>query len=61
MLRSTFLYLSNHKGIFRFVRNNRFAKGVARRFVAGEALDDALGAVRSLNANGISASLDELG
>jgi proline dehydrogenase len=61
MLRSTFLYLSDHKGIFRFVRNNRFAKGVARRFVAGETLEDALGAVRSLNAGGISASLDELG
>lgn len=61
MLRSTFLYLSHHKGIFRFVRNNRFAKGVARRFVAGETLDDALAAVRPLNASGISVSLDELG
>ena len=61
MLRSTFLYLSNHKGIFRFVRNNRFAKGMARRFVAGETLEDALASVRALNAGGISASLDELG
>lgn len=61
MLRSTFLYLSNHQGIFRFVRNNRFAKGMARRFVAGETLDEALAAVRALNAGGITASLDELG
>jgi proline dehydrogenase len=61
MLRSLLLYLSNQPTIFRFVRNNRLAKGFARRFVAGETLDDALGAVRALNATGISASLDELG
>lgn len=61
MLRSTLLYLSNQQRVFRFVRNNRLAKGFARRFVAGETLDDALAAVRALNAKGISASLDELG
>jgi proline dehydrogenase len=61
MLRSLLLYLSNQPTIFRFVRNNRLAKGFAHRFVAGETLDDALGAVRALNATGISASLDELG
>ena len=61
MLRSTLLYLSNQQRVFRFVRNNRLAKRFARRFVAGETLDDALGAVRTLNANGITASLDLLG
>ena len=61
MLRSFLLYLSNQPGLFRMVRNNRFAKGFARRFVAGETLDDALAAVRQLNARGITASLDELG
>ena len=61
MLRSTLLYLSNQPNVFRFVRNNRLAKSFARRFVAGETLDDALIAVRALNAKGISASLDELG
>jgi len=61
MLRSTLLYLSNQPHVFRFVRNNRLAKSFARRFVAGESLDDALSAVRALNAKGISASLDELG
>jgi proline dehydrogenase len=61
MLRSTLLYLSNQPRIFRFVRNNRLAKKFAHRFVAGETLDDALGAVRALNANGITASLDLLG
>jgi proline dehydrogenase len=61
MLRSTLLYLSNQPRVFRFVRNNRLAKRFARRFVAGETLDDALAAVRSLNAGGITASLDLLG
>ena len=61
MLRSLLLYLSNQPQIFRFVRNNRMAKAFARRFVAGETLDEALAAVRALNASGISASLDELG
>ncbi|MGH7638713.1 MAG: proline dehydrogenase, partial [Gemmatimonadaceae bacterium] len=61
MLRSTLLYLSDQPHVFKFVRNNRFAKGFARRFVAGETLGDALATVRALNARGISASLDELG
>jgi proline dehydrogenase len=61
MLRSTLLYLSNQPHVFRFVRNNRLAKAFARRFVAGETLDEALAAVRVLNSKGITASLDELG
>jgi proline dehydrogenase len=61
MLRSSLLYLSNQPRIFRFVRNNKLAKKFASRFVAGETLDEALGAVRALNAKGITASLDLLG
>src|SRR5258706_5406843 len=61
MLRSTLLYLSNQPRVFRFVRNNKLAKKFASRFVAGETLDEALTAVRALNAQGISASLDLLG
>ncbi len=61
MFRSTLLYLSNQPRVFRFVRKNRLAKSFARRFVAGERLDDAIEAVRVLNAKGISASLDLLG
>ena len=34
---------------------------MASRFVAGETLDDAVTAIRALNAQGISASLDQLG
>ena len=61
MLRSLLLYLSNQPRIFKFVRNNGLAKSFARRFVAGETLDEALDAARALDARGISASLDELG
>ncbi len=61
MLRRTLLYLSNQQQIFQFVRKNRFAKGFARRFVAGETLEEALDAVVELNLKGITASLDLLG
>src|SRR5688572_1941245 len=61
MLRRALLYLSEQQQIFRFVRKNRLARGFANRFVAGETLDTAIGAVRALNARGITASLDVLG
>jgi proline dehydrogenase len=61
MFRSTLLYLSNQPRVFRFVRNNKLARKFASRFVAGETLDEALDAVRELNAHGITASLDLLG
>lgn len=61
MLRQTFLWLSHRQGIFRFVRNNGIARRFASRFVAGESIDDAIAAVRALNARKISASLDLLG
>lgn len=61
MLRTALLYLSNQPQVFSFVRHNRFAKQFAMRFVAGETADEALAAVRQLNASGISASLDLLG
>lgn len=61
MLRRTLLYLSNRQGLFDFIRRNRFARKLARRFVAGETIDDALHAVVELNRRGITASLDLLG
>jgi proline dehydrogenase len=61
MFRSTLLYLSNQPRVFRFVRGNKLAKKFAARFVAGETLDEALVAIRALNAKGITASLDLLG
>jgi len=61
MLRKTLLYLSNQQRVFTFVRRNRLARRMASRFVAGETIEDAMGAVRALNTRGITASLDLLG
>ena len=61
MLRTALLYLSHQQRIFDFVRNNSLAKGFASRFVAGETIEEALDAVKALNAKGITASLDLLG
>src|SRR5881392_41464 len=61
MLRKTLLYLSSQPRVFRFIRSNGLAKRFANRFVAGETLPEAVAAVKTLNARGISASLDLLG
>jgi proline dehydrogenase len=61
MLRNALLYLSNQPNVFKFVRTNSIARGFASRFVAGETIDTAVAAVRQLNSDGITASLDLLG
>ena len=61
MLKAAFLWLSEQPSIFRFVRKNRLARTLASRFVAGETVDEAIAALRDLNASGLSASLDLLG
>ncbi len=61
MMRPFFLWASNRHGFFRFIRKNGIARKFARRFVAGETVDDALVAIRALNAAGITATLDLLG
>jgi proline dehydrogenase len=61
MLRVSLLWLSEQPRISRFVRRNRLAGRFAARFVAGETVDDALAALRDLNAANISATLDLLG
>ena len=61
MLRGTFLWLSQRQTLFNFVRTNGMARAFARRFVAGETLDEAVAAVRAINARGMTATLDLLG
>ncbi len=61
MIGNTLLWLSERQGVFEFIKRHGFSKKLAARFVAGETLDGAIAAVRSLNAHGISASLDLLG
>jgi len=61
MLRSTFLWLSERRGLFEFVKRNGLAREFSSRFVAGETLDTAIAATRELNARDITVSLDLLG
>ncbi len=55
------LALANQEGLAHFAMENPALRPMVLRFVAGERLDDAVEAVRGLNARGIMASLDHLG
>jgi proline dehydrogenase len=55
------LFLARQDGIRRFVSTNSAARRVARRFVAGEELDEAMLVARALNRQHIAVSLDHLG
>lgn len=61
MLKEAMLSLAQQGSIKAFVTNNPAGRRVARRFVAGETLDDAMEVTRRLNGRGISVSLDHLG
>ncbi|MGN6672867.1 MAG: proline dehydrogenase family protein [Thermomicrobiales bacterium] len=61
MLRPFFIYLSHQEWGYRLLLSNPLTRAMAWRFVAGEQIDDALAAVRALNAKGIRATLDQLG
>jgi proline dehydrogenase len=60
-MRALLLKLSESKRLAPLIMSNGVSRRVARRFVAGETLDDAIDAARTLNAAGRSASLDLLG
>ena len=61
MLRSFLIYLSKAAWAQKLVTSWSFAWRAASRFVAGEKPEDAIRAVRELNAKGINATLDHLG
>src|SRR5215475_290444 len=61
MVRSTLLKLSESKGIARWVTTNRTTRRMSHRFVAGEALEEAVSAARVSNDQGMLVSLDYLG
>jgi proline dehydrogenase len=60
-MRALLLKLSESKRLAPLIMSNGVSRRVARRFVAGETLDDAFEAARILNREGRSASLDLLG
>jgi proline dehydrogenase len=61
MLRATLLKLSESKRLARWAMSNSLSRSVAHRWVAGETLEDAIAAARTLNASGFPVSLDLLG
>jgi proline dehydrogenase len=61
MIRGMLIALSHNRRAKRFVLSNSLARRTARRFVAGEELDDAVGAARASNGAGLKVSLDFLG
>ena len=61
MLRRAFLTASNSRMLRRAATDLPVARTVARRFVAGETLEDALAVTQTLNRQGMSVTLDYLG
>ena len=60
-LQKSLFAASRRPGLRRAVTGNAATRKVVDRFVAGETLEDALGAVRALSADGIRVTLDHLG
>jgi proline dehydrogenase len=61
MLRATLLKLSQSQRFAQWVTSNGTTRRMARRFVAGETLDEAVEAARVCNSAGMLVSLDYLG
>lgn len=61
MLRSVLLYLSERENLKRLLTQSALGRRMALRFIAGENVEDAMRAVRQLNAEGFEATLDRLG
>ena len=61
MLRSTLLKLSENKKFGNWITSNGTTRRMARRFVAGETLEEAVAAARRCNEAGMMVSLDHLG
>jgi len=61
MIRSTLLKLSESKSFARWVTSNTTIRRMSHRFVAGEALDEAIAAARECNDQRMLVSLDYLG
>ncbi len=60
-LRSTVLSIAQNSAVRGVVSDSKAARRLSKRWVPGETLDEALGAVKELNAAGISGTLDHLG
>ena len=61
MMRSIFIYLSQHPGLRRWMEHSPLARPLTRRFIAGNTLAEALSVCEKMNAEGILTTLDHLG
>jgi proline dehydrogenase len=61
VLKESMLYLAKQDAIREFTQHNAIARRLARRWVAGESLDEAIAVAHDLNRRRISVSLDHLG
>jgi proline dehydrogenase len=60
LTRSALIYLSRHEGLKEFAAQFKPFQKMTTRFVAGETIEEAVAAIRRLNAAGCSASFDHL-
>ncbi len=61
MLKGMLLSVAQNESVRSFVMHNRATHGMARRFVAGEQLEEAIEVTHTLNQKGLHVSLDHLG
>ncbi|HMH42552.1 MAG TPA: proline dehydrogenase family protein [Pyrinomonadaceae bacterium] len=60
LTRSALIYLSRQEGLKEFATRFSLFKKLTTRFIAGETTDEAVAAIREINARGCSASFDHL-
>jgi len=60
LTRSALIYLSQQEGLKEFAAKFRLFRKLTTRFVAGETIEEAVAAIREINAEGCTASFDHL-
>ena len=60
LTRSALIYLSRQEGLKDFAARFSLFRKITTRFIAGESIDEAVAAIREVNAHGCSASFDHL-
>jgi len=60
LTRSALIYLSRQEGLKEFAARFSLFRKLTTRFIAGETIDEAIAAIREINARGCTASFDHL-
>jgi proline dehydrogenase len=60
LTRSALIYLSRREGLKEFAARFSLFRKLTTRFIAGETIDEAVAAIREINAHGCTASFDHL-